>query len=73
MITEEFKKRFLTDTSQTGRYIVKSVATGKVHCVEPIDNSPHHRIFGDIDPADKTLHGEYGVKYKGSVVEDESL
>ena len=69
----EFRKRFLTKSDESGRFIIKSIITGKSYFVECIDNSPHHRIWGDVDPADKTLHGEYGKKYKGSISDEESM
>ena len=70
----EFKKRFLTETSETGRFIVKSLVTGKEYFIEAIDNSTsYHKIWGDVDPVTKSMQGTYGKKYKGSVSEDESL
>ncbi len=67
------RKRFLTNTDETGRFIVKSTKTGKTYFVEPIDNRPDHQIWGDIDPASKTLQGAYGSKYRGSVKDNESM
>jgi hypothetical protein len=67
------RKRFLTNTDETGRFIVKSIKTGKTYFVEPIDNRPDHQIWGDIDPASKTLQGTYGSKYRGSVKDNESM
>lgn len=32
------KQRFLTNTDETGRFIVKSLVTGKSYYVEPIGN-----------------------------------
>lgn len=33
---DDIKKRFLTNTDETGRFIVKSLTTGKTYYVEPI-------------------------------------
>lgn len=35
---DDVKKRFLTNTDETGRFIVKSLTTGKTYYVEPIGN-----------------------------------
>ena len=67
------RKRFLTNTCETGRFIVKSTKTGKVYFVEPIDDRANHTIWGDLDPASKTLQGDYGSKYRGSIKTNESL
>jgi len=69
----EFKKRFLTNTDESGRFIVRSLVTGKTYFVEPIDNSPHHKLWGDVNPATKKTEGEYGAKLKGAVTEEESM
>ena len=71
--TAEFRKRFLTDTSETGRFVVTSLVTGKKWFVEAIDNASRPAQWGDIDPATKTIQGSYGHKYKGSVTEKESM
>lgn len=67
------RKRFLTNTDETGRFIVKSTKTGKTYFVEPIDDRANHTIWGDIDPASKSLQGDYGSKYRGSVKSCDSL
>jgi len=46
--------------SDTGRYYIKSFKTGKVYCVEPIDDTPDRKNWGDIDPITKKLTGNYG-------------
>lgn len=73
MINAEFKKRFLTNTDATGRYIVTSLVTGKVYYVESIDNTPHTQLWGDMNPSSRKLEGQYGKKYKGAVTEEESM
>ena len=65
-------KDFLINSSDTGRFIVKSLKTGKRYYVEPIDNG--ERIeWGDINPATKKIEGDYGTKHKGAVTEKESF
>lgn len=59
--------------SDTGRYYVKSLKTGKVYCVEPIDDTPDRQIWGDLDPASKKLTGKYGKKHKGSIKSKDSI
>lgn len=68
----DLDKRFLTNTDETGRFIVKSLVTGKKYYVEPIGNG-HPADWGDINPATKKVEGDYGQKYTGCVSEKESL
>lgn len=65
-------KRFLTNTDETGRFIVKSLTTGKTYYIEPIGNG-YPADWGDINPATKQIEGSYGQKYTGCVTEKESL
>lgn len=53
---DDVKKRFLTNTDETGRFIVKSLTTGKTYYVEPIGNG-HPADWGDINPATKKIEG----------------
>lgn len=64
--------RFLKESDKTGRFIVKSKATGKKYFVEVIGNT-HSADWGDLDPATKKMTGSYGEKYDGCVPEKESL
>lgn len=73
MIEADFNKRFLTNTDETGRFIAKSLTTGKSYYVECIDDSPNRQLWGDINPSTKELEGVYGNKYKGGVTSKESL
>lgn len=57
-------KDFLVNSEDTGRFIVKSLKTGRTYYVEPVDNG-NRTIWGDIDPATKKIEGEYGIKHKG--------
>lgn len=68
----EITKRFLTNTDETGRFIIRSMATGKTYYVEPIGNG-HPADWGDINPATKKVEGDYGQKYTGCVSEKESM
>ena len=69
---DNIKKRFLTNTDETGRFIVKSITTGRSYYVEPI-GSGHSSGWGDMDPATKKLTGDYGNKYAGCIDEKDSL
>lgn len=60
--------------SATGRFYV-TTPCGRTFCVEPIDESVGHgpKRWGDIDPASKTVTGQYGQKYPGAVHPDDSI
>lgn len=64
--------RFLRDSDNTGRFIVKSKVTGKKYFVEVIGNA-HSADWGDLDPATKKMTGNYGDRYEGCIPEKESL
>ena len=66
------KSRFLKDSDKTGRFIVKSKATGKRYFVETIGNT-HAADWGDLDPATKKMTGTYGERYEGCVPEKDSM
>lgn len=69
---KEFTKRFLTNTDETGRFIVKSLKTGITYYVEALDEG-ERTLWGDYNPTTKKFEtGNYG-KYKGSVKPEESL
>lgn len=65
-------KRFLTNTDETGRFIMKSRITGITYFVEPIYNGKTPK-WGDQDPVTGKLTGDYGSKYTGAVTPKESL
>ena len=65
-------KRFLTGSDDTGRFIVKSVVTGKTYFVEPIDDGQRTE-WGDLNPATKKIEGDYGAKHRGAVSEKDSM
>lgn len=70
-MTTEFNKRFLTNTDDTGRFVVTSQVTGRTYYVEAIGD-PYVR-WGDVNPSTKQVEGSYGDKFKGSIDESESL
>lgn len=69
----DFRKLFLADRDNTGRFIVRSLRTGKTYYVEAIDGD-ERTAWGDLDPVTKTFEtSNYGKKYKGSIRKEESL
>lgn len=72
-VTPDFRKRFLTGTDETGRFIVTSHRTGRSYYVEPITNG-HRSDWGSVDPATKQLMNKKGHdKYTGAVAPSESM
>lgn len=70
--THKFKENFLINSSDTGRFIVKSFKTGKEYFIEPIGDP--HIEWGSLDPASKEMNNKKGwKKYKGSIEKEESL
>lgn len=70
---DSFRKRFLTNTDDTGRFIVYSQRTGRTYFVEPIETE-HTPKWGSIDPATGTLmHKKGDGKYRGGISPYESL
>ena len=69
---QDILKRFLTNTDETGRFLMKSRITGIIYFVEPIYNGKTPE-WGDVDPATKKITGHYGSKYTGAVTERESM
>lgn len=69
---EEIHKEFLTNTDDTGRFIVESARTGVKYYVEPMGRNKTK--WGSIDPATKTLtHKKGDGKYRGAIDEKDSL
>jgi len=68
------KKQFLTDTDNTGRFIVKSNRTGITYYVEPLSEGTK-RSWGDLIPGKdgQGTEGNYGSKYRGSINKEDSL
>jgi hypothetical protein len=69
---KEFDKRFLQESDNTGRFIVKSMVTGIRYYVEPIDNGTRAE-WGDINPATKKVEGDYGMKHRGAIDAKDSM
>ena len=75
-MTHTIKTEFLTNTDDTGRFIVESKRTGKTYFVEPIDNrsKTDWTQWGSIDPATGKMMNKPGFrKYHGAINEEESL
>lgn len=65
--------QFLTNTDETGRFIVHSKRTGRTYYIEPILSARTPK-WGSIDPATGNLMNKKGHdKYTGAVTESESL
>lgn len=68
-----FKTKFLTNTDDTGRFIVYSQRTGKTYYVEPIVTK-HTPEWGSVDPATGNLmHKKGDGKYRGGISPNESM
>lgn len=66
-------ENFLTNTDETGRFIVTSQRTGRKYYVEPIgDGRPAD--WGSVNPATgEMMHKKGDGKFSGSITEAESL
>ncbi len=69
---QDIVKRFLTNTDETGRFLMKSRLTGITYFVEPIYNGKTP-TWGDLNPTTGQIEGNYGSKYTGAVTKKESL
>ena len=64
----EIKQKFLINSEDTGRFLVKSLKSGKTYFVEAIGDP--HLEWGSLDPATKDLTNKKGwKKYKGSITD----
>ena len=73
MKTKDFNKRFMTNRDETGRFIVKSIRTGKSYYVEPI-GSTRAADWGYYNPGTGNIEHKKGYdKYSGTISESESL
>lgn len=73
---DAIRKKFLTNTDETGRYMVTSLRTGKTYAIEPIGFPKERLKWGSIDPADPhggLMHKKGDGKYRGSIDEEDSL
>jgi hypothetical protein len=70
----EIRTQFLTNTDNTGRFIVTSQRTGKTYFVEPIEVKRVDTNWGSIDPATGNLMNKKGHdKHRGAIPSEESL
>lgn len=75
-MNNELRQKFLTNTDDSGRFIVYSQRTGKQYFVEPIDNrsKTDWTEWGSIDPATGKMMNKPGFrKYAGAIQENESM
>jgi len=69
---QDVRQKFLTNTDETGRFIIHSTRTGKTYAVEPMGNVKTE--WGSIDPATGDLMNKKGHdKYRGSIDSKDSL
>jgi hypothetical protein len=72
-MNDNLRSKFLTNTDDTGRFIVYSKRTGRSYFVEPIVGA-HTPEWGSIDPATgKMMHKKGDGKYRGGINASESL
>lgn len=63
----------MTNRDETGRFIVKSIRTGKTYYVEPI-GSKRSANWGSYNPSTGNIEHKKGYdKFSGSIDESESL
>lgn len=72
-IDKDFRKKFLVDRDETGRFIVESYRTGKTYFVEVI-GPDRMADWGSVNPATGVMENKKGAgKYTGGISEEESL
>lgn len=59
------------NSSETGRFIIKSLVTNKEYFIESIGRQ--HSNWGDLNPATGKVEGSYGEKFKGSIEAKDSM
>jgi len=70
---DTFKTKFLTNTDDTGRFIVHSPRTGRTYYVEPIETA-HTPKWGSVDPATgQLMHKKGDGKFRGGISPSASL
>ncbi len=71
--TIQFRKKFLVDTDETGRFIVTSQKTGKSYFVEPI-GPDRTADWGSYNPSTGNIENKKGFdKFRGSIDEKDSM
>lgn len=69
---QELKKKFLVNTDETGRFLVKSPRTGITYFIEPILGGVRKR-WGNVLLGADSIDSGYGDKYTGAVPKNQSL
>lgn len=71
-VSQEVMSRFLTNTDETGRFIMTSKRTGRTYCVEPIGDP--HVEWGSVNPgSDDLMVKKAWKKHTGSIAAKDSL
>jgi hypothetical protein len=71
--TDEFRKRFLTDRDDSGRFLVVSIRTGKTYFVEPL-GPDRAADWGRYNPLTGNIENKKGFdKHRGAIDENDSL
>ena len=71
--TVDFRKKFLVNRDETGRFLVTSYRTGKVYFVEPI-GPDRSADWGSYNPSTGNIENKKGFdKFRGSIDEKDSL
>ena len=69
----EFKKNFLTNRDETGRFIVNSYRTGKTYFIEPI-GPDRPADWGSYNPSTGKIENKKGFdKFTGAINENDSM
>jgi hypothetical protein len=70
----DVRQKFLTNTDETGRFLITSIRTGKTYAVEPTEMSRVDTNWGSIDPASGKLMNKKGHdKYRGAISPEDTL
>jgi hypothetical protein len=71
--TVEFRKQFLTNRDDSGRFIVVSFRTGKTYFIEPI-GPDRAADWGSYNPSTGKIENKKGFdKHRGAIDEKDSL
>lgn len=71
--TIDFRKRFLINRDDSGRFIIDSYRTGKTYFVEPL-GADRSADWGSYNPSTGEVENKKGYdKHRGSIDEDQSL
>ncbi len=67
---DEIKQNFLINSEDTGRFLVKSLKSGKTYFVEAIGDP--HLEWGSLDPATKDLTNKKVLDKISSIIDGEA-